>query len=240
MRDAGGHSKQTGRLVFAPMSIKLIIFDLDGTLVDTVADMADALNDVLPRNISPVSLEEARTVMGGGEDTLARRLNHEMSGLDRREFGKRFAEAYAAHLSVHTRLYPGVRGTLRKLSVCSKVVLSNRRAALVIPVLERFKLLPYFVDVIGGDSGAGMKPSPGPVLQVLGRLAIKPEETIIVGDCIYDIDAGRAAGVWTVAVAYGYGVDRSFMERADFVIDRFARLLRVIAQLDCPPHPAKP
>ncbi len=213
------------------MSIKLIIFDLDGTLADTVADMADALNEVLPRGISPVSLEEARSVMGGGEDTLARRLSYESSGLDRREFGKRFAEVYAAHLSVHTRLYPGVKGTLRKLSVCSKVVLSNRRTALVMPVLERFKLLPYFLDVIGSDSGLGMKPSPGAVLHVIGRLAVKPDETIVVGDCVNDIDAGRAAGARTVAVTYGYGVDRSFMERDDFVIDRFSRLLQVIAQI---------
>ena len=232
--------KSRGLPPFASMSIKLIIFDLDGTLVDTAADMADALNDVLPCNIPRVSVEEARTVMGGGEDTLARRLSHERSGLDRREFGKRFAEAYDARLAVHTKLYPGVRGTLRKLSVCSKVVLSNRRIALVMPVLERFKLLPYFVDVIGGDSGAGMKPSPGPVLHALGRFAVKPDEAIVVGDCTYDIDAGRAAGVRTVAVTYGYGVDRSFAERADFVIDRFPLLLRVIAQLDCPPHPVKP
>ncbi len=216
------------------MSIKLIIFDLDGTLADTATDMADALNDVLPCDIPRVSVEEARTVMGGGANTLAARLHHEGPD-DRREFGKRFAEAYAVRLSMHTKLYPGVRGTLKKLSVCSKVVLSNRRTALTIPVLERFKLLPYFLEVIGSDSGAGMKPSPAPVLHVLGRLGVKPEETVIVGDCLYDIDAGRAAGVRTVAVTYGYGVDRSFMERADFVIDSFPRLLRVIAQLDCPP-----
>jgi phosphoglycolate phosphatase len=224
------------------MNIKLIIFDLDGTLVDTVADMADALNEVLPRDIPPVSLEEARNVMGGGDDTLSRRLGYARPDFDRREFGERFAKAYAAHLSVHThtKLYPGVRGTLGKLSAYSKVVLSNRRTTFVMPVLERFRLLPYFVDVIGGDSGAGMKPSPGPVLHALGRLAVKPDETIVVGDCINDIDAGRAAGVRTVAVTYGYGGDRSFLERADFVIDRFARLLRVIAQLDCPPCPAKP
>ncbi len=221
--------------VIRPMGIKLIIFDLDGTLADTAADMADALNEVLPSNISPVSLEEARNVMGGGDDALGRRLSYEGLGLDRRDFAKRFAEAYAAHLSVHTRLYPGVRGTLRKLSACSKVVLSNRRTALVMPVLERFKLLPYFLDVIGSDSGLGTKPSPGPVLHTLGRLAAKPDETIVVGDCANDIDAGRAAGARTVAVTYGYGVDRNFMERADFVIDRFSRLLQVIAQIDFPP-----
>ncbi len=64
--------------------IKLIIFDLDGTLVDTAADMADAINDVLPRDIPPVTLEEARAVMGAGDDTLANRLSRETSGLDQR------------------------------------------------------------------------------------------------------------------------------------------------------------
>ena len=219
--------------------IKLIIFDLDGTLVDTAADMADAINDVLPRDIPPVTLEEARAVMGAGDDTLANRLSRETSGLDQREFGKMFAVAYAARLSGHTKLYPGVRETLTKLSACSKVVLSNRKIALVLPVLERFKLLPYFLDVIGRDSGTGVKPSPDPVLHVVGRFAVKPDETIIVGDCFNDIDAGRAAGVRTVAVTYGYGVDRSFIDRADFVIDRFSLLLQVVARLDCP-DPVKP
>jgi len=220
------------------MSVKLIIFDLDGTLADTAVDMADALNDVLPRNIAPVSVEEARTVMGGGEDSLAKRFGPRSSGLDGREFEKRFAEAYAARLSVHTKLYPGVRATLGKLSAYAKAVLSNRMTALAVQVLERFKLLPYFLDVVGRDSGAGMKPSPLPVLHLLGRIPAKPDETIIVGDCIHDINAGRAAGVCTVAATYGYGVDRSFVERADFVIDGFPQLLRVIAQLDCAPYPA--
>ena len=67
-----------------PMSVKLIIFDLDGTLADTAADMADALNDVLPCNVAPVSVEEARMVMGGGEDMLAKRLDPERSAADRR------------------------------------------------------------------------------------------------------------------------------------------------------------
>ena len=214
------------------MSVKLIIFDLDGTLADTAADMADALNDVLPCNVAPVSVEEARMVMGGGEDTLAKRLGPEGSAADRREFGKRFAGAYAARLSVHTKLYPGVRATLGRMSVYAKAVLSNRTTALVLPVLERFRLRPYFLYVAGRDSGAGMKPSPEPVLDMLDRVPAKPHETVIVGDCFHDIDAGRAAGVRTVAATYGYGVDRSFVERADFVIDRFPQLLRVIAQLD--------
>jgi phosphoglycolate phosphatase len=214
------------------MSIKLIIFDLDGTLADTAEDMADALNAVLPQDVEPVSLAEARIVMGGGADTLRKRFGDKRSDFDRREFGRKFAAEYAARLAVHTRLYPGVRATLDSLSAFSKVVLSNRATSLTVPVLERFKLLPYFLEVIGMDSGAGMKPSPGPVLHALKRFFARPDETMIVGDCANDIDAGRAAGVCTVAVTYGYGVGRSFIEQADFVIDGFPELLQVIPEGD--------
>ena len=225
---------------FNLMSIRLIIFDLDGTLLDTAADMADALNDVLPPDIGHVSLEEARAVMGGGEDTFIARVKHK--NFDWQDFGKRVGEAYAARLDVQTRPYPGVRATLKKLSSCSKVLLTNRRLSFTMPVLERFKLLPHFVDVIGRDSGSGTKPSPDPVFHVLRRLEAKPDETILVGDCVLDIEAGRAAGVQTVAVTYGYGygVDPGFVDRADFVIDRFSGLLQVIARLDCRPAPNGP
>ena len=221
-----------------PMSIRLIMFDLDGTLFDTVADMTDAVNDVLPPGIPPVSLEESRIAMGGGGDTLIARLK--WPDLDWKTFGKKVSDAYAARLGAHTRPYPGVAATLKRLSFCSKVVLTNRSTVNTIPVLERFKLLPYFLDVIGRDSGAGMKPSPDPVLHVLKRLSVKPEEAVIVGDCAQDIEAGRAAGVRTVAVTYGYGyaVDCGFVEQADSVIDRFPRLLQVIEGLDHPPRPA--
>jgi HAD superfamily hydrolase (TIGR01509 family) len=230
--------KVIGEGIGQEMSIRLIIFDLDGTLADTAADMADALNAVLPPSIAPVSLDEARMVMGGGTDTLAARFGSNRSDVERRDFRKRFAAEYARRLAVHTRLYPGVRATLRKLGVFSKVVLSNRTTALTVPVLERFNLRPYFLDVIGMDSGAGMKPSAEPVLHVLARFSSRPNEAVIVGDCANDIDAGRAAGVCTVAATYGYGVDRSLIERADFVIDRFSKLLEVIRQLDSasPPH----
>lgn len=220
------------------MRVKLIIFDLDGTLADTAADMADALNAVLPPGVLPISLKEARTVMGGGEDTLAARFAEgNWDPHDRRDFGRRFSEAYASRLAVHTKIYPGVRKTLGKLSMCAKVVLSNRRRNLTVPVLERFGLLDYFLEVFGMDSGAGMKPSPEPVLHVLRQLAISPDETIIVGDCMNDIQAGYAAGVRTVAVTYGYGLGRGFIERADFAIDRFPQLLQVIMRLGCMPGP---
>ncbi len=214
-----------------PMSVKLIIFDLDGTLADTAVDMTNALNDVLPRNVAPVSLEEAVAVMGGAEDTVAKRLQD--AGVEaRRHFSRTFAQAYALRLSACTRLYPGVRETLEKLGFYSKAILSNRTADLTVPVLRWFNLLNYFIDVLGRDSGTGVKPDPGPVLHLLGRVSARPEEALMVGDCVNDIDCGRAAGVHTVAAAYGYGIDRSFIERADFVIDSFPQILQVIRQID--------
>jgi phosphoglycolate phosphatase len=209
------------------MAIRLIIIDLDGTLADTAADTADALNEaLLPFKAPSFSVEEAKAAMGGGEDRIMERLFKE-TGLDWLSFRNRFAAAYAARLTARTRLYPGVIDTLKKLSSLRKVVMSNKREALTVKILDHFGILPYFDAIVGGDSGGGRKPSPGPILEILSQFQEKPEKTIMVGDCIYDIEAGHAAGIRTVAVTYGYGVD-DFARKADFVIDAFPQLVDIV------------
>jgi phosphoglycolate phosphatase len=212
------------------MVVSLIIFDLDGTLADTAIDTRDALNEAIrPFTTLSFSVNEAKAAMGGAEDGVMEKLHRE-TGLDWMSFRDRFSAAYTAHLTVRTKLYPGVRQTLDRLSCLRKVVFSNKREDLTVKILAHFQLLPYFEAVVGGDSGGGRKPSPNPILHVLSRAHARPEETLLVGDCIYDVDAGRAAGVRTVAVTYGYGVV-GFAEKADFVIDAMPQLVDVVEEL---------
>ena len=216
------------------MAINLIILDLDGTLADTACDMTDAVNEVIrPFGVTPISPEETRAAMGGGEKVLMEKLTgYGGAGLDLGRFRQDFARAYAARMAAKTRLYPGVRATLGRLAYLPMVVLSNRRKTSIVPLLDRLGLLPLFREVIGSDSGVGTKPSPDPVLHLLRQFDTEPDRAIMVGDCVHDIDAGRAAGIRTVAVTYGYGVDHRFVEQADFVIPRFSRLQQVIGRLN--------
>jgi phosphoglycolate phosphatase len=216
------------------MAINLIILDVDGTLADTAPDLTDAVNEVLrPLSVAPISLEETRSALGGGEKAFMEKLSgYAEAGLDPGRFRQDFARAYGARLVAKTRLYPGVRATLGRLTDLPMVILSNRRKTSIVPLLDRLGLLPLFREVIGRDSGVGTKPSPDPVLHLLRRFDTEADGAVIVGDCVHDIDAGRAAGITTVAVTYGYGVDHRFVEQADFVIPRFSGLLRVIDRLN--------
>jgi phosphoglycolate phosphatase len=213
------------------MAIRLIIFDLDGTLADTALDTTDALNEAARTFRLPTfSVEEAKAVMGGAEQRLMARLFSE-PGLDWPSFRERFSAAYTARLTARTKLYPGVKETIEALPGQRKAVLSNKSRALVVQILDHFGILPYMDAIVGGDSGEGRKPSPGAILRLLSRFRKIAEEAIIVGDCIYDIDAGRAAGIRTVAVTYGYGAD-NFADKADFFIDEFPRLCDIIEGLE--------
>ncbi len=209
------------------MDFKLILFDLDGTLVDSAVDTTDALNAAIaPFNIPHFTVQEVKDAMGGGKTRLSH-LDDGTIPLDWAVFAEQFAREYLERMTVHSSLYPGTAETLNNLSGRKKAVVSNKRESLTVEVLDRFGILPFFEIVVGGDSGAGRKPKPGPILQACTQLGVPAGQALMVGDCIYDVAAGRAAGVKTAAVTYGYGVD-GFYRGADFVIHSLPELLSVL------------
>jgi phosphoglycolate phosphatase len=112
-----------------------------------------------------------------------------------------------------------------------KAVISNKFRSIALKVLEGLQLSQYFDEVAGVDTFPERKPSPVPILRILGQFEARPEETLVVGDSIYDMQAGRAAGTKTVAAAYGYG-SSGFSDHADFVITEFPQLIDVINTLE--------
>mgnify|MGYP001027965949 CR=1 FL=1 len=187
-------------------SPELIVFDLDGTLADTVPDITAALNHALAALGRPGYPEEAVPAMiGGGEEAFLRRALGPGHQEAYPELRRRYLEYYAAHLVDHTRLYPGVRETLTALRPRKLAVLSNKLAFLVEGIVHRLGLTPFFQAVRGGDSYGVLKPEPEGLAALIRELGATPGRTLMVGDKPADVLAGRGAGCATVAVTYGYG-----------------------------------
>lgn len=187
-------------------SINLIVFDLDGTLVDSLPDLAVAANAALRRlGLPEHPLKAHQKMIGGGEKTYVRRL----LGSDHQHLFDQalnlYLEQYSQHLGDKTRQYPGVQETLTRLFPLKMAVLSNKREDLSLQVLQVMGLASVFQEVRGGDSYGLLKPSPEGLSALIKELGGEPARTLMVGDKPEDILAGRGAGVYTAAVTYGYG-----------------------------------
>jgi phosphoglycolate phosphatase len=210
------------------MNIKVIIFDLDGTLVDSRGDITNALNyAVEPYGFENLTVERTVSLIGEGVSRLIeKRLGTKAADLQEAAL-RRFLEYYGEHLVDSSALYPGVRETLELLGKYRKTVISNKREDLSKRLLEGLNSSIFFEMIWGSDSTPEKKPSPVPVLKMLKKMCCRPEEAVFVGDSVYDIQAGKAAGVRTVAVSYGYG-DRRVLGGTDVVIDRMNYLLSIM------------
>lgn len=209
------------------MPIKLLIFDLDGTLIDSLDDLTDATNRMLSRFSRPeLTREQVRLLVGQGVRNLVERA---MPGMTEDEIDEGLAIFLAyneAHIADNTRLYPGVTETLERLQGRGRelAVISNKNVGLCRKILAILGIEAYFAEVLGADSLPFRKPSPEPVLKLLRDFGVSPAEAAMVGDSINDVAAGRGAGVMTIGCTYGYG-DISELGEADCRIDSFAELI---------------
>jgi len=210
-------------------SIKLLIFDLDGTLIDSLPDLTDATNLIRAgRGLSRLDVEDVRKLVGQGARSLVERalpgatVGEVEEGLDA------FLAYSRAHLADKTRAYPGVRETLQALEGLEipMCVLSNKNVDLCREVLLQLGLGGNFADVFGADSFPFKKPSPEPILALLKEFGVSAGECVMVGDSINDIAAGGGAGVLTVGCSYGYG-DLSELIGADYQVADFPSLLEL-------------
>ncbi len=208
------------------MPIKLIIFDLDGTLTDSLADLTDTTNHMLARFSRPaLAQEQVRKLVGQGARNLVERA---MTGASAEEVDDAlgvFLSYNDTHIADKTRLYPGVKDFLEMSQAGQRemAVVSNKNVALCRKLLAVLGIDGYFGAVLGADSLSFRKPSPEPLLKLIRDFGVSAAETVMVGDSINDIAAGRRAGVVTIGCSYGYG-DISELEKADYRIDHFADL----------------
>jgi phosphoglycolate phosphatase len=231
------------------MPVKLIIFDLDGTLIDSSIDITNAINYAIePYGVKPVTVQETISLVGEGISRLMEKMvkSHESAPLEspfltgsevKSGINKyililieRFLEHYSTHLVDNTTVYPGVKETLEQLNGYKKAVISNKREALSVKILDGLSLLKFFDLVVGSDTTPERKPSPIPILHGITKLNIKPEDAVIVGDSNFDIEAGKAAGIKTIAVTYGYR-PIELLKDADFTINRMDELLDILRRI---------
>ncbi|MBI5408284.1 MAG: HAD-IA family hydrolase [Nitrospirae bacterium] len=211
--------------------IKLLIFDLDGTLADTAQDIANAINyAVEPFGLRKFSVEETKAMVGSGISKLLESLLPVKDDNSKEVVTRRFLGYYAGHILDNTKAYPFVKETLPKLGNYKKAVVSNKRETLSKGVLEGLGLSEFFEVVFGSDSVPEKKPSPAPMLKLLEKFGVTRDEAVVIGDSNYDIEAGQAAGIKTVAVTYGFR-RREVLKDADFTIDRFDELLNILSLL---------
>jgi phosphoglycolate phosphatase len=208
------------------MPIKLIIFDLDGTLVDSLDDLTDSTNHMLKRfDRDELTRRDVRLLVGQGAKRL---VEGAMPGAspDEVEEGVQLFLAYNdLHIADRTRLYPGVSDTLDILGAGRLLsVISNKYEAHCRKLLAVLGVKDHFCSVMGVDSHPLRKPSPEPLLKMMADCGVTAAETAMVGDSSNDIIAGKGAGVITIGCSYGYG-DISEIQDADYRIDRFPELL---------------
>jgi phosphoglycolate phosphatase len=210
------------------MPIKLLMFDLDGTLVDTSVDITNALNYALnSHGVRSLTVEDTKNLVGEGLTKLIEKVLGSDKEQLRDDAMRKFLDYYSEHLADYSREYPYVRETLEIMTGYKKAVISNKRESLSARLLDLLGLLKYFDLVVGSDTTPEKKPSGVPVVYALQRLKVSAADALMIGDSNYDIEAAKKAGVKTIAVTYGYR-GRQYLADADFVIDSFGNLPAVL------------
>jgi phosphoglycolate phosphatase len=213
------------------MTIKLIIFDLDGTLVDTARDITNALNFAIkPYDMKNLTVEDTIKLVGEGVGRLVEKVLPAERMHLKSDVMNRFLEYYSEHLTDNSKAYPHIKETLENLAGFRKAVISNKREDPSKRLIKELGLSEYFALIIGSDTAGERKPSPVPILYVISKIGVSPEESIIVGDSNYDIEAGKRAGVKTIAVTYGYRPRENLLE-ADHIIDDIRELVPLVQKL---------
>jgi len=216
---------------------EVILFDLDGTLIDSAPDLALAVNHMLETlNRENFSEDIIRYWVGNGAQVLVKRALSGQSEIDENldplEFEKAldiFLTFYAQNLAVTTVTYPNVPSTLKTLKEAGYrlAIVTNKPYAFVDPILKGLDLDGIFELILGGDSLPQKKPDPAPLLYVTKKLGVLVEECVMVGDSKNDILAATACDMQSIAVSYGYnyGEDIGFYN-PDVVVNNFGDILK--------------
>ena len=224
-----------------PLAVKMVMVDLDGTLIHTAPDLADCTNLMLADLGRPTrDLETVSTWIGNGVSRLVKRaLTNEMyAEPDPKLFKQalaRFRVHYAQHVARKSRPFPGAVEGLQRLKAAGfkLACITNKAEQFTLPLLQQLGLAGYFELILSGDSLPKKKPDPLPLLHACKHFGISPDHGLLAGDSGNDVKAARAAGMPVICVSYGYNHGHDIRESSpDAVIDSLAELPNYLRYTD--------
>ena len=220
------------------MSKCTLIFDLDGTIVHSAPDLANAVNHVLiPMDKEPLSVAEAQSMIGNGMPKLLQRgfAARDVTVTDK-EFDTHFEvfrNFYTANSCVETKTYPGAVEMLEAVRNAGYLtgICTNKLEAVTLSILDEMDLARWFDGVVGSDPSRPRKPAADPGLLAISRAGGERNNAIMIGDSPADIGAGKAANLPTIAVSYGYTNVPPADLGADILIDRLDQVLEAVGEI---------
>jgi phosphoglycolate phosphatase len=211
-------------------NIDLLIFDLDGTLIDSRRDIVNSVNVTLKKfGLQEKSISEISSYIGRGLEYLIKRsLGENCDALFEKSLTF-YEEYFRKHATDNTVLYPNVKEILEHFKNKRKVIITNRKCQTAQLNLKALSIFNYFVDILGSDDLDCVKPSRCPLERAMRKFNVAKGKSMIVGDMDIDIMAGKEAGIITCAVTYGIGKKEEVIRAApDYIIDDIIRLKDII------------
>ncbi|HEY7302381.1 MAG TPA: phosphoglycolate phosphatase [Xanthobacteraceae bacterium] len=214
-----------------PAHVPVVVFDLDGTLIDTAPDLLRTLNTIFAREGLPqVDYGSARNMVGGGARKMIERgLNtagRTLPASEAEQLVQEFIEHYAAHIADASRPFPGIKAALDELKAagCRLAVCTNKLEWLAVKLLRILGLSDRFSAICGADTFRVPKPNPAILLGTIERAGGDPRHAVMVGDSFTDVATARAAGVPIVVVEFGYSETPVAQLDPDRVVEAFSEL----------------
>jgi phosphoglycolate phosphatase len=211
-------------------SVRALIFDLDGTLIDSKMDLIHSVNAMLcEKGRAELPAGTIATYIGNGAPRLvARALGDGASEQERRSALEFFLAHYEAHKMDTTRPYPGVPEALEQLAALPMAVLTNKPVRISVRILEEMNLARYFRAIHGGNSFEKKKPDPMGTNAILGELGMAPREVLFVGDSDVDVQTARNAGTFAATVNFGFGTHDRAAHPPDLYLERMTDLVPLL------------